>query len=67
MVIFAGVTMAQTALRAGLVDEIRLLTVPLVMGAGRRLFDGPLSGRSLALTDLRRMDTGAVLSQYRVA
>lgn len=35
-----GAGMAQRMLRAGLLDEIQLHVVPVLLGAGRRLFDG---------------------------
>jgi dihydrofolate reductase len=39
-VLLHGATAAQALLRAGLVDEIALHVVPVLLGAGRRLFDG---------------------------
>jgi dihydrofolate reductase len=35
-----GVDVARHVLRAGLLDEVRLHLVPLLLGAGTRLFDG---------------------------
>lgn len=67
MVIFAGAKFAQTALRAGVIDEYWLLTIPMLFGGGSRLFDGASARTKLALIDSRLMDTGAVLSRYRVA
>ncbi len=67
MVIFAGAKFAQTAMRAGVIDEYWLLTVPMLFGGGSRLFDGAVARTKLALIDTRGMDTGAVLSRYRVA
>jgi dihydrofolate reductase len=32
--------LTRTLLDRGLVDELRLMIFPVVMGAGRRLFDG---------------------------
>ena len=39
VLVMGGPTVAQEALRAGLVDEIRLHLVPVLFGAGTRLFD----------------------------
>jgi dihydrofolate reductase len=40
VLVMGGPTVAQQALRAGLVDEIRLHVVPVLFGTGTRLFDG---------------------------
>jgi dihydrofolate reductase len=39
-VLLHGAAAAQSFLRAGLVDELELQLVPVVLGQGRRLFDG---------------------------
>jgi dihydrofolate reductase len=64
MVIFAGARFAQTTLAAGVVDRLSLLTLPVLYGHGTRLFEGHVHPRAARLTELRRMDTGAVLSRY---
>ena len=66
MVIFAGASFAQTALRAAVVDEVWLLTVPELFGHGSRLFEGHGLRRKLRRIECRPMDTGAVLTRYRV-
>lgn len=64
MVIFAGAAFAQEAMRADLVDEIWLLTVPLLFGHGTRLFEGHELRSDLTLNEARQMDTGAVSTRY---
>jgi len=66
MVIFAGARFAQTALAAGAVDELALLVIPELFGHGTRLFEGHALRRNLELVETRIMDTGAVLTRYRL-
>jgi dihydrofolate reductase len=64
IVVFAGATFAQEVMRADLVDEIWLLTVPLMFGHGTRLFEGHALRSDLKLNEVRQMDTGAVSTRY---
>ncbi len=52
-------------MRAGLVDEIRLWIMPVVIGAGQRLFENidPSAAR-LDLTDVHRFANGSVILTY---
>lgn len=62
----SGPTTAADALRAGMVDDIRLFVVPHVVGGGLRAF--PDDARlPLELTDERRFDDGTVYLRYRRA
>lgn len=67
MVIFAGARFAQTALAAGVVDELSLLVIPELFGHGTRLFDGHALRSKLELVEARVMDTGAVLHRYALS
>ena len=59
-----GADLAGQAIKAGLVDEVRLFLVPVVVGGGKRaLPDGFRSG--LELLDTRRFASGAVYLRYR--
>jgi dihydrofolate reductase len=54
-----------TLLRAGLVDEVRVWVMPVVVGAGQRLFeDIDTSGLKLTLTDVRKLGNGSVILTY---
>ncbi|WP_433235033.1 dihydrofolate reductase family protein [Streptosporangium sp. CA-135522] len=62
-----SITLTQTLLRAGLVDEMRLLVHPIVVGTGRRLFpDGPTQV-PLVLTRSVTFDTGVLDLTYQPA
>ena len=54
-----------TLLRDHLIDEFRLWLVPVVAGAGQRLFeDVDTSGLRLKLIDERRLENGSVILTY---
>jgi dihydrofolate reductase len=55
----------QTLLEHGLIDEIRLLTFPLVLGEGKRLFDGGTVPAGMELTNSEVSSTGVVMATYR--
>jgi dihydrofolate reductase len=58
-----GPTLAALAIRAGLVDEIRLLVVPTLLGRGIRIL--PVNvGLKLELVDERRFANGWVYLRY---
>jgi dihydrofolate reductase len=62
--VHGSITLARTLLREGLVDELRLLVYPLVLGKGRRLFDGPLPG-NFQLIRAEALEKGVVALVYR--
>jgi len=58
-----GADLAGQAIKAGLVDEVRLFLLPVVIGGGKRaLPDGVRS--NLELLDTRRFASGAVYLRY---
>ena len=57
----------QTLVAHGLVDEYRLLTFPVVLGAGKRLFGSGAVPASLELRETRTTPTGVTYSVYRPA
>ena len=64
--LFAGAGAAQAALEQGVIDEIRLIQQPVVLGGGTPLFAADDKRRNLALIDSQTFASGAVLSRYRV-
>lgn len=63
--VMGGAEIIRQALAAGLLDELTIILAPLVMGAGKRLFDG--FTQSLELEQVRvRQSSYATFLQYRV-
>ena len=54
----------QTLIGADVVDEYRVLVFPVLVGAGKRLFDGGTVPRGLRLLESRVSGTGVVMSRY---
>ncbi|KRD43592.1 deaminase [Cellulomonas sp. Root930] len=63
--VHASISVAQSLLAAGVVDELRLVVAPTVAGGGRRLLDGL---PSIQLDTIRAVvsPTGHLLLDYRV-
>jgi dihydrofolate reductase len=55
----------QTLLEHGLVDEFRLKIFPLVLGKGKRLFDGGAIPAGLELTSSQTTPGGVIAATYR--
>jgi dihydrofolate reductase len=48
----------------GLLDELRLLVHPIVVGSGKRLFESGLERKALKLIDSRTLSTGVLYVTY---
>lgn len=57
-------TLFRGLLDAGLVDELRLVVHPLVVGKGQRLFSGPCESVALALNEVRIHANGVAVLAY---
>ncbi|HWX52571.1 MAG TPA: dihydrofolate reductase family protein [Solirubrobacteraceae bacterium] len=67
VVVHGSAQLVQTLLEHGLVDELRLMVFPVVLGKGKRLF-GPTSGkRPLKLSDSKTVGDGVAVQIYAVA
>ena len=53
-------------MQAGLIDEYRLLVYPIVLGSGKRLFDGD-EKIDLRLQEGRAFGSGVILHRYKAA
>jgi len=58
-----SITVAQSLLKLGLVDELRLLVFPVVVGSGRRLFDD-LGRIPMRLVEATPLPTGVLSLTY---
>ncbi len=57
--------LVRSLLREGLLDELRLMVHPVVLGGGKRLFEDGGDLRRVKLVDLRTFDTGVVYLTYQ--
>jgi hypothetical protein len=55
----------QTLLEHGLIDEFRLKVFPLVLGTGKRLFDGGTAPAGLELASSQVLSSGVIVANYR--
>ena len=65
--IWGSGNLLQTLLRHELVDRFRLMTFPLVLGSGRRLFNDGIVPATMRAVDLTVTDLGIVLGTYEPA
>jgi len=64
--IVGGGNVASQFADEGLLDEVLLTVVPVVLGAGKPLFDRRLPGGAMQLTGTRAFNTGMVELRYEV-
>ena len=50
----------------GLLDEVRVTVVPVVLGAGKPLFERPLAGGAMQLTGTSTFRSGMVELRYAI-
>jgi dihydrofolate reductase len=61
-----GATLVSSLMNAGLVDEIRLVVQPIILGGGKPLFKDVKARHSLTLLTARALTAGAVSLNYSV-
>ena len=67
IVVYASYQLERTLIEHDLVDEIRLFVLPIVVGAGERLFGETSGKKALRLVDTKTYGRGLVLLTYEFA
>jgi dihydrofolate reductase len=67
IVVHGSARLAQTLLEHDLVDELRLMVFPVVLGSGKRLFGETRAAKPLQLVDARTVGAGVQILVYRPA
>jgi dihydrofolate reductase len=67
IVISGSATLVWSLLRYGLLDELKLMIHPVVVGSGKRLFDDEAEAKPLELVDSKIFSTGVLYLTYRPA
>jgi dihydrofolate reductase len=65
LLVMGSPTLARTLLSEGLVDELRLLIEPVILGGGKSIFPGDGAARTLELVSTETSGTGVHVTTYR--
>jgi dihydrofolate reductase len=65
--VHGSIGLVQTLLAEDLVDELRTIVFPVVLGTGKRLFEGGAAPRTWELVSSVTTSTGAVMTAHRRA
>jgi dihydrofolate reductase len=60
-----GLSIASTFMKHGLIDEYWFLVQPIILGRGKRLFEGITDRISLKLVDEKTFNSGVVVFHYK--
>jgi dihydrofolate reductase len=63
--VHGSANLIQTLLEHGLIDEFRLWIFPLVLGTGKRLFDGGTVPAGFDVASSQVSSTGVIIANYR--
>jgi dihydrofolate reductase len=63
--VHGSANLIQTLLEHGLIDEFRVWIFPLVLGRGKRLFDGGTVPAGMELASSQVSSTGVIMATYR--
>jgi dihydrofolate reductase len=67
VVVHGSAQLVQTLIEHDLVDELRLMVFPVVLGGGKRLFDETSDKKALQLVDSKVVGDGVAILTYRPA
>jgi dihydrofolate reductase len=67
VVVHGSPQLVQTLIENDLVDELRLMVFPVVLGSGKRLFGETTGKKTLRLTDSKTVGDGVAILVYRPA
>ena len=67
IVVHGSAQLAQALLDQGLVDELRLMVFPVVLGSGKRLFGDTSDKKTLQLADSQTVGDGVTILVYQPA
>ena len=67
VVVHGSAQLAQTLIAHDLVDELRLMVFPVILGTGKRLFGDPGEKKTLRLVDSKVVGDGVVILTYAAA
>jgi dihydrofolate reductase len=65
VVVHGSAQLVQTLIEHDLVDELRLMVFPVILGAGKRLFGDPGEKKTLRLVDSRVVGDGVLILTYQ--
>jgi len=64
ILVFGSVSLVNTLMQHGLIDEYRLMVFPIVVGSGKRLFEDGSGTTVLKLAESKTFDSGVVVLTY---
>ena len=67
LLVFGSTVLVQSLIQHGLVDELRLMIDPVLVGGGKRIFPDDGALRPLRLVDHEVTDTGSIIATYAPA
>ena len=67
VVVHGSAQLAQALIAHDLVDELRLMVFPVILGTGKRLFGDPGEKKTLRLVDSKVVGDGVLILTYAAA
>lgn len=65
--VHGSISLVNGLLEADLIDELRLMVHPIVLGSGKRLFGEHADAHTLKLAEARALDSGSLILRYERA